>query len=522
MLFRKPAGKPSSAEVPLRLIEHGMSSEGHAGSGADTGTRLWLCVYLPQLPLEVYVRAQPDPGALVVHDGHAHAPCVIAVTAMARVGGVQVGMRLEAAHALCAGLRVRIRDAAAEQRLLYNFAAWCGQFSSLISLVPPDTVLVEVRGSLRLFGGIDHLWQAVQDGAQSLGFTARLAMAPSPLAATWLARASMAVKLVGQGGLVRQLSQLPLDVLELEERDHAALHGMGLRRLGDVLCMPRAGLARRFGPQLLKSLDQALGHVSDPRPSFEPPLRFCGELLLPDDMEIVERLLFGVQRLVEELVAWLQLHVVGATALRLLLQHRKGRATAVRVNFVEPTRDARHIFTLLAARLEQVRLPAPVQGLQLIVLNSRPLAGHSTDLFAGTHAPRQLLEQSHVVFLEQLRARLGDKAVRGLCLRDDHRPERAWRWCEPGVVDAMPEPVLLPRPLWLLQGSVPLRVRDGRPWLVGELRLLSARERIEGGWWDGADVARDYFVAEDRHGARYWIFCELHMEGRWFLQGIFA
>lgn len=522
MLFRKPVGRLSSAGVPLRLIDRGTPDVKRVDSGADTGARLWLCVYLPQLPLEVYVRAQPDPGTLAIHDGHARTPCVIAATAMARAAGVQAGMHLEAAYALCAGLRVLARDAVAEQRLLHNFAAWCGRFSPLITLVPPDTVLVEVRGSLRLFGGIEPLWQAVQKGVRGLGFTAQLALAPSPLAATWLARAGVVAKVFGQGGLVRQLSQLPLDVLRLDGRDHASLRGMGLRRLGDVLRLPRAGLARRLGPQLLNSLDQALGRIPDPRPSFVAPPRFVSELLLPDDVDVMERLLFGVQRLVQELADWLEARVVGVTVLQVLLQHRRGRGSVVRVSCVEPTRDARHIFALLAARLERLRLPAPVQALRLMVLDSRPLAGRSTDLFEGAHAPRQRLDQAHAVLLEQLRARLGDKAVRGLCMRDDHRPECAWRWCEPGMVDAVPEQVPMQRPLWLLQEPVSLRMRDGRPWLVGELRLLSARERIEGGWWDGADVARDYFIAEDRHGARYWIFRELHTNEGWFLQGIFA
>lgn len=522
MLFRKSAGRPSSSRGALRLIDRGVPNADHADPGADTGARLWLCVHLPQLPLEVYTRAQSAPGALAVHDGHTRAPCVIGTTATARAAGVQMGMRLEAAHALCAGLRAQARDAVAERRLLHNFAAWCGRFSSLITLVLPDTVLVEVRGSLRLFGGVEPLWRAVQDGAQALGFTTQLALAPSPLAATWLARAGVAARLVGQGGLVRQLSQLPLAVLRLDERDYASLRGMGLRCLGDILRLPRAGLARRLGPRLLNSLDRALGRIPDPRPAFAAPPRFVSELLLPDDVDAMERLLFGVQRLAQELAGWLEARVVGVTALRLLLRHRKGRDTVVRVNCVEPSRDAQHIFALLAARLERIRLPAPVQALRLMVLDSRPLAGRFPDLFEGVHAPRQLLEQAHAVLLEQLRARLGDKAVRGLCLRDDHRPERAWRWCEPGMTDAIPASVPLQRPLWLLQEPVSLRMRDGRPWLIGALQLLSARERIEGGWWDGADVARDYFIAEDRYGARYWIFRELCTEGRWFLQGIFA
>jgi len=62
----------------------------------------------------------------------------------------------------------------------------------------------------------------------------------------------------------------------------------------------------------------------------------------------------------------------------------------------------------------------------------------------------------------------------------------------------------------------------GRPWLEGSLELLTRAERIEGGWWDGADIARDYFVARNPRGESYWIFRELRGERAWFVHGVFA
>jgi len=51
---------------------------------------------------------------------------------------------------------------------------------------------------------------------------------------------------------------------------------------------------------------------------------------------------------------------------------------------------------------------------------------------------------------------------------------------------------------------------------------VSAAERIESGWWDGADVARDYHTAERADGLTCWIYRDLRSPGQWYLHGIFA
>ena len=52
--------------------------------------------------------------------------------------------------------------------------------------------------------------------------------------------------------------------------------------------------------------------------------------------------------------------------------------------------------------------------------------------------------------------------------------------------------------------------------------MLGEAERIETGWWDGGEIARDYYIAVDARGARLWVFREREAPHRWFLHGVFG
>ena len=86
----------------------------------------------------------------------------------------------------------------------------------------------------------------------------------------------------------------------------------------------------------------------------------------------------------------------------------------------------------------------------------------------------------------------------------------------------MPE---APRPLWLLAEPQPLaHCLEAQTWIL-EWKLRDGPERIESGWWDGADVRRDYFIAENPRGEVSWIYRDHRYgidDGEWFLHGVFA
>ena len=119
--------------------------------------------------------------------------------------------------------------------------------------------------------------------------------------------------------------------------------------------------------------------------------------------------------------------------------------------------------------------------------------------------------------VERWQARLGTGAVRRLGTHADHRPERA---STVNGQDAAVWPAQ-PRPLYLLDTPQPMQVHDNRPVRGGPLVRMSGPERIEQGWWDGADISRDYYVLRDARGARMWAYQDRQRLG-WWLQGVFA
>ena len=482
---------------------------------------LWLCAHLPRLPLEVFPPELWDnPKPAVVSDRHGSRETILAANDAALTAGAAAGMAVGAAHALIAELAVHPRRKETERQTLAALAGWAMQFSSAVTPHPDNQLLLEVGGSLRLFSSVDEVIDQVRDGLHELGHTARIACAPTPAAARLLAGGGHACIIPTLDALHDGLAGLPLRLLELPDAKLDLLSGMGLTVIGDCLRLPRAGLGRRCGPDTLDTLDRLLGRQPDPIEPYQPPPRFQHALPLVVAVTSTEVLLFALQRLLQLLQGFLRGRDGAIRQLRLRLQHEKGPDTLVGLELVEPGRDGNHLRLLLAEKLERLPLRAPVIALGLEAEEILVFDRHERSLFvddpANSDWPR---------LVERLRSRLGNDAVGSPRLHADNRPERAWSYGEPGIGpgseqgDAPPSPQ---RPVWLLPQPEPL-LPDGTGNTTPQgLKLLTIAERIETGWWDGADVARDYYRARDDKGRELWVFQDRKAARQWFLHGIFA
>ena len=472
----------------------------------------WLCIRLPRLALEVFTRASDGQRPLALVDG-GRKLSVLACNGAARRCGVRVGMSAAAARALSPELLLCRRNIAAEEAALCALADWAGQFSSRISL-HAGTVLLENEGSLKLFGGRAALLRRVRRGVAGLGYRDRCAAAPTPLSAVALSRCRTSRIVEACSQLPGVLGPLPLSLFEWDPLLLERLQGMGLRSLDEVLRLPRDGLARRFGVSLLRYLDRLLGRVPHPLPPYRPPLRFVRRLSLPGGVSRTTALMFVLRRLVHELCGWLQGQGAGVASLQVRLWSSAASPAELRVGLRRESRDAGTFLVLLQERLQRLSLPRAVSEIELRAQDPVPLDARPPDLFEPQGKPEP------VELPDRLRARLGAAAVRGIAVVADHRPERAWRRCPPGERGVAAIPASR-RPLWLLPQPERLRVCNGRPWLQGELQLEADVERIESGWWDGGDIARDYFMAVNPAGSRYWVYRELRGERGWYLHGVF-
>jgi protein ImuB len=475
----------------------------------------WLAIHLPALPLEVYARSLEREVPLAVSERD-KVERILLCNRSAAHRGVRPGMLVGAAHALAADLNVLPRKPHAEEAALLRLAAWSGQFTPEVSLSPPHALVLGVAASLQLFGGAEALLERVARGIASLGYRVSCCLAPTPGAALVLAAH-------GHGGVVTDLhplrtalAGLPLTALGFDRQALRDLRHMGLRRVGELLWLPRAGLAARFCADRLLLLARLLGEAPDPRPRFEPPARYRSRLELPAEVDYSAALLFPCRRLLDELGGFLTARQGGVQRLVWTLHHEEQADTTLVLGAAWPERDPQRWLELLRERLERLSLPAGVRALTLDAEEVLPLSSVTPELFRELARPDALDTR----LLDRLCARLGEEAVRGVAPMADHRPERAWRWCAPG--EGGTGRGRRDRPLWLLANPVPLQIHNHRPWWDGELDLGVERERIETGWWDGQEVARDYFVATTTTGERLWIYRGLKGRRGWFLHGLFG
>lgn len=485
---------------------------------AARASSLWLCLEFPHLSLEVYGNALSSRQPMAVIEESGTRSRLQACNLHAKALGVRPRMTVNAAFALVPDLRILNRNAEKEQQLLERLASWAGRYTALVSLEPPNALLLEVKGSLRLFRGLQKLSRHILDGLNELGYGAHWACAPTPLASLWLARAADGVVITEVHQLPGALGQVPLTCLRWPQERLTILRQMGVNVVADCLRLPRDGFARRLGSRWLEMLDRAMYRRPDPRQAFEPSADFRGEIQLPYEAHEIGVLLPVFESLLKELQGVLLARQAGVERLKFYLCHLDNPATYLRLDLVSPSRSAKHFMALLELKLENVKLPSPVIALRIQSESLRPLHTLSRGLFSKAGLGDNSSQMPFLV--ERLRARLGADTVNGVGTIPDHRPEAAWRFVEPGTETKIRDFKL--RPLWMLVEPQRLHEREGQPCYQGRLILESGPERIETGWWDGKDVTRDYFVARHPGGRRLWLFRERRGRGEWFLHGAFG
>jgi protein ImuB len=473
-------------------------------------TPLWASLYLPSLLLDTMTTDGDCPPAIAIVERCHNRQQVRSCNDTARHAGIRPGMPLNSAYSILPSLSAVEYDAEHEAQLLYQTGEWAMQYSSLVSLHPPCHVLIEIGASRHLFGDFGTLIATLQQGLADIGYQASIGIAPTALAANVLARAGVRVGTASLQRLPSLLGELPVQYLEFDETVIEGLLRSGIRDIASLLEVPAASLTRRFGPDCPQTLARLLGQHPDPRTPIRLSDFFKRSLELPLEIDNTGALQFTTQRLVGELAAFLIARDCGVNGFELSLRHHRQPDTRLQLRFLQATSQARHLHRVLSERLAQIELPEPVIGLSLSATTFSQIERDAGDLFAKSRSQQKTLGE----ITDKLCSRLGADAVYTLATVDDHRPERAWQKQFPGgdtglqPADAWPD-----RPLWLLPAPQPA---------TRALTLLPGAERIESGWWEDDDVRRDYYIAHDKQGSRYWVFRNRDNTDTLYIHGLFA
>ncbi|MFC3033992.1 Y-family DNA polymerase [Pseudoalteromonas fenneropenaei] len=480
---------------------------------------LWLYLHFPALQLDTLLTGltAPDKLADTASAKACHAEQAVVIVAgqknrivqcnqVAKTQGVELDMGLGAAAALCPQLQVVAYDETLTLHKLQEIAQWLYQFSADLSLCEGTGIALRVTPMLNLYGNLQHYWQVLREQLALFGVSYTAATGYSPLAAQVLARNGITVLSDDAKQLQAQLAAQPLHSLALPVLQQEQLMRLGVQTVAQLFALPRAELARRFDLSLVQRIAQLLGEAPVKLEFYQPPEQFNSHLALLFELENLAWLERPLSLLLEQQARFLRLRNLLAYEIEITLTLRDSDAITFMVGAAEGEYRSAAWLRLCSLRLSQLRLSAPIQAVSLKVLQSRTHHNAEQDLFSN--AVGALSEQALLSILE---AKLGRGAVQGVSIQPDPRPELASQWCRP-LQRGNYHPTALPlRPAWLL--ATPERLQES-------VAILHGPERIYTGWWDGAELARDYFIARAADGRWLWLFKA--RDSGWFIHGIFS
>ena len=481
--------------------------------------------------------APPRDAPLItaLHDGNRRV--IEAADAAAAALGLRPGMAVAHAMAVVPGLHVLEADPADDEAALERLARWCQRVTPLAAPDTPDGIWLDITGCAHFWGGeqalLDHLvGRLAQDG-----IAARAAVADTPGAAHAVARHGGENRVVPPGAQADAIASFPVAALRLPADMVATLRRLGFEQIDALARVPRALIARRFGPLPGRRLDQAHGRVPEPlQPlAHETPLQHRIAFLEP--LLTADALSTATACLLDPVCAAMERAHLGARRVDLLFERVDGAVLATRIGTARPNRDARHLAQLLDAHLETIDPGLGIDAMRLIVPLSETLLWQQDD--AGSSSDVSAL-------VDRLANRLGaDRVYRAAPVESDV-PERSVRrvpalaqpsgvaWPSAGgawLIDAPTRLFHPPHPVVALAG-LPDHAPRYFTWRRHRhtIRRADGPERIYGEWWrrDTENTAvRDYFRVEDDDGSRFLLFrqgdgVDLQTGGlSWYLQGIF-
>jgi protein ImuB len=506
-----------------------------------------LCVWSPNWAIETWRRRHPGaprdrPFALITATRGVRR--LTALDEAATRLGLFKGQAAADAAALVPELLTHDADPAADAVALEALCDWSARFSPAVAPDPPDGFFLDITGVARLWGSEAHLAAELISRLAANGLSARAAIASTPGAAWAAAHFGANGAVIAPGEEAQALRALPVTALRCEPAATAQLARLGLVTMGHLMRLPRAQITRRFGPEVVLRLDQALGRTGEALIFRRPPEPWFARLAFAEPISAPEDLARVTIDIAALLCARLEAQGLGARRFRLVFHGVDDRARGLEVGLALPGRDPGALNRLFHPKLETIDPGFGIEVVTLTAGETAPLAARQPswaldDQTAGQDVSREDLAP----LIDRLVNRLGEGAIWRAAPFPSHLPERASATLAPlatpqGTQTWDPD---LPRPLRLFRRPERVEVVAPAPddpprlfrWrgLAHRVRLAEGPERLAPEWWRlpfeaaGDSEARDYYRVEDEAGARFWLFragpYRSDQPARWWLHGLF-
>lgn len=470
--------------------------------------------------------------------------------AAARIG-LEPGLPLANARAICPDVEVFDADEVADAALLDAIADWCDRFTPLVALDPPHGLCLDITGCAHLFGGEAAMLRTISEALRTQGFMVSAAIAGTSICARTLKHYEHG-RIVHDGEEAVAVKPLPLFALGADATITRGLHRAGLKTIGDVAAREPHEITARFGAAFTTLVRQALGQGDAPINPRKPVPDFMAERRFAEPVATDGVIAETLSRLAHMLVTAMEKQGKGARRLEATFFRTDGAVRAIVVDAGQPVTRASFIERLFREKLDALNDPLdPGFGFDLV-----RLAASRVEIVVQEQRDFDTRAQDNdevAALIDRIAARIGGHRVMVHLPQDTHIPERATlsvpaqQSLEAAGQAAWPERIEIEpplRPLRLLNRpeeiTVPLAtVPDGPPakfiWRRASHTVVRAEgpERIAMEWWRSQNdmPTRDYFRIEDDQGLRFWLYrdglygeqgAEAGLRPNWFMHGMFA
>lgn len=524
-------------------------------------SRRYLALWLPYFATD---RLGVAPGPLVTLAEQAGVPRVMAANIPAADLGIGPGMALADARALFPAVATRQANLLREGRDLARLADWCDRYSPMVAMDGPNGLMLDITGCDHLFGGEAAMLADITNRLQGFGYSAAAAIAPTPGAAWALSRYAKDRAIAGGlAELPDRLAPLPVAALRLPAECVARLAQVGLRTVGDLLTLPRAPLAKRFGAQVGQRLAQALGQTAEALAPRHAPSPYRLRLDWMEPLRRAEDLTAAAEQLLGQLCKRLEGEERGVRHLTVTCHGTDGHTHRAELRTSAPSRRPARLLRLLEGDLAACDLGFGIETMILSVQQTEKLQATASSFWLHQAG----MAEDAAALIDRLSQRFGERRVGWPRPVASHIPERASTFLpalhNPPAELAEPEPPAYAasaeppsRPLRLLPEPEPVHATALLPdhppaafrWrkVMHRVSQGGGPERIAPEWWRNLSATepsaaldgntRDYYLVENDAGQRFWLYRqglydrpqqkaaapETTAPPAWFLQGVMA
>jgi protein ImuB len=458
---------------------------------------------------------------------------VIALNALAEAEGVSLGMTAADAKAIATPLEVIEAVLGKEKKLLKQIGLWCIRYTPIVALDASDGLILDITGCTHLWGSEENYLQVIINQLKGKGYYFKAGIAATIGAAWGIARFAQGTTILASGAHLHALKCLPPAALRLTNETLEKLQKLGFTTIASFMDLPINELRKRFGEMIVLRLKQALGTAEELIVPLVAPVPYLFRLPSLEPIKTVTGIEMAIAELLKMLCARLAGEGKGVRKAILKCYRIDGKIVQVGISTAQASSSMSHLMKLFKLQISKIE---PKLGIELFVLQALKTEKQKQEQEQIWQGNPKLNAPDLVALLDRIAVKAEGVRIYRYLPTPYYWPEQSVKVAQTLTETAQSEWLThRPRPIRMLSKPAPIQVMALLPDYPPRQFLYKNKmhivlkadgpERIEREWWRDQGPLRDYYVLEDEHGKRYWVFRSGHYNDeitQWFLHGFFA